>query len=141
MRSSRRQAGFTLIELVVAVLVVGILAAIAYPSYMQYTMRANRGDATRALMYTAQQLERCYSQTFSYVGCANVPYGWIRSNNGYYWVIVSAWAGTPNGWNMWAMPVGPPQSNDAQCGWFFMSSNNFQWSSGTLTPQQCWGTS
>lgn len=61
-----RQHGFTLIELMIAVAIVGILAAIALPSYERYVDRGYRTQAQAALREMAQQLERRYSQTFSY---------------------------------------------------------------------------
>ncbi|WP_355661990.1 type IV pilin protein [Halomonas salifodinae] len=61
-----RQAGFTLIELMIAVAVVAILASIAYPSYTRYVERSKRTDAHAGLMDAAQVLERCYTVYSSY---------------------------------------------------------------------------
>lgn len=61
-------AGFTLIELMIAVAVIGILAAIAYPSYQQYVLRANRVDAQALLTETAQFMERYFTTNGTYVG-------------------------------------------------------------------------
>jgi len=62
----RRARGFTLIELLVVVALVGIVAAIAYPSYIQHISRTARSDGMAALMDTAQILERCYTQQNTY---------------------------------------------------------------------------
>ncbi|HMN82366.1 MAG TPA: type IV pilin protein [Burkholderiaceae bacterium] len=61
------QRGFTLIELMLAVAIVGILTAVAIPSYREYTLRAARSDAQTALMEASQYLERIYSECNSYV--------------------------------------------------------------------------
>jgi type IV pilus assembly protein PilE len=53
MNLKRQGAGFTLIELVIAMLIVGILTAIAIPSYNAYIKRANRTDATRTMTIDA----------------------------------------------------------------------------------------
>lgn len=62
----RKMQGITLIELMIAVAIVGILAAIAYPSYQNYVLRANRTAATACLMEQAQLMERTYSQNLRY---------------------------------------------------------------------------
>lgn len=64
--TSSRHAGFTLIELMVTVAVVGILAAIAYPSYQSYVKRSYRSDAMAALVENAQFLERNFNETNKY---------------------------------------------------------------------------
>ena len=55
----KRARGFTLIEMVIAVSIVTIIAALAYPSYTTYVQRTRRVDGKMALIDTAQRLERC----------------------------------------------------------------------------------
>lgn len=69
----RLNSGFTLIELMIVVVVVGILAAIAVPSYARYVEKARRADAKSALLDVSQRLERCYTHTNTYENCINLP--------------------------------------------------------------------
>jgi len=63
-----RQKGFTLIELMIVVAIVGILSAIAYPSYQEYVLRSNRANAQADVLELTQWLERRYSVNSAYAG-------------------------------------------------------------------------
>jgi len=58
--------GFTLIELMIALAVIAILAAIALPNYNAYFQRAHRGNAKAALLRAAQWMERAATATGKY---------------------------------------------------------------------------
>lgn len=64
------QAGFTLIELVVVMIVIAILTAIAIPNYTAYIQRSNRSDARAQLLMAAQWMERFRNENSTYMGAA-----------------------------------------------------------------------
>lgn len=69
---TRKQRGVTLLELLVVMVIIGILAAIAYPSYRNQVLRSNRTEGRVALEQTAGALEKCYTRYMAY-NDANCP--------------------------------------------------------------------
>ncbi|SJM92318.1 type IV pilin protein [Crenothrix polyspora] len=67
---TQKQHGFTLIELMISVAIVGILASIAVPNYQNHIKKARREDAKAALLSFANAMERHYSETNSYCDAA-----------------------------------------------------------------------
>lgn len=65
--NTRRSAGFTLIEVMIVVVIIGILSSIAYPSYQDYVKQARRADAQASLMELAQFMERHYTSKGGYL--------------------------------------------------------------------------
>lgn len=77
----KKMAGVTLMELMIVVVIIGILAAIAYPNYRQYAARAKRNEAKAELLKIATLQERFYLQNNTYTtDMTNLGYA-AASNN------------------------------------------------------------
>ncbi len=123
MTTKMKQRGMTLIELVVVIMIVGILAAVAIPSYRQYVMRSQRADAKDALLALATQQEKHYLQCNAYAeildNATNCAAGEIQaadvSKNGWYELEADA----PNpatGFTVTATAInGENQWQDTEC--------------------------
>lgn len=81
-------AGFTLLELLVVVAIIGILMSIAIPSYQDYIRKARRGDGKTTLLTTAQAMERFYTENSTYsaatLGTTSTAVGKTTTAEGYY---------------------------------------------------------
>lgn len=109
----RAQPGFTLVELMIVVAIVGILMSIAIPSYRSYILKSRRADALTALSQSQVILERCYAQSFSYnAACAGLPVFPAASERGYYSVAMTNQTATT--YTLTATPVGN-QASDTLC--------------------------
>ena len=99
-----RSQGFSLIELLIAVAIIGILAAIAIPMYSDYVTRSRRADGQAKLMQVAQDLERCYTQysTYNHDSCSVLASGAVISEQGFY--EITAIDLTPSSFTLEATP-------------------------------------
>ena len=88
------QRGFTLIELMIAVAIVAILGAVAYPSYMDSVIKTRREEGKRTLIEAAQQLENYYAMNLDYRGAVTgtslTIYTSSEDFDGYYTLSVSS---------------------------------------------------
>ncbi|SDI03281.1 type IV pilin protein [Pseudomonas panipatensis] len=66
-RAPRRHGGFSLLEMLIVLVIVGIFASIAYPAYQHYVQRASRAEGQAMLYETAARQERHFAQNHRYV--------------------------------------------------------------------------
>jgi type IV pilus assembly protein PilE len=132
------QRGFTLIELMIVVAVVGILVAVAYPSYNNHVQKTRRADAQAGLMAGAQALERCLTRFNSYTvaplnspGCGNDAAIFPRSD---FYVFSSR--RQPTSFTLTATPTGR-QTGD-RCG--ALTLNHLGIRAPDPGPDRCWGS-
>jgi type IV pilus assembly protein PilE len=133
----KRARGFTLIEMVIAVSIVTIIAALAYPSYTTYVQRTRRVDGKMALMDTAQRLERCRTRFGRYNSddCdVELP---MESSEKHYKISAVGAIG-PSSFTLAAEPQGA-QAYDTQCGILRLTSAGQQGSEDTNADTKgCW---
>ncbi len=140
---NKRSKGFTLIELMIVVVIVGILAAIAYPSYTEFVRRSNRAEAKTALLENAQFLERNFtmSNRYNQDGAGNTPVlpntDVPRDGTAKYTIVPTLNAAS---FLLEAEPVsGGPAANDP-CGTLTLNHLGVRGvDGGTLDAATCWG--
>ncbi|MGP1629667.1 MAG: type IV pilin protein [Giesbergeria sp.] len=134
----KQQRGFTLIEVMIVVAIVGILAAIAVPSYNEYIRRGHRADARAGLLQAAQWLERAATATGTYPLTGVFPAGLKEIPSDSYEIsIVSADGST---YTLTAAPSGG-QVGD-KCGSYTLTQAGVRNASPLTkgaTVETCWG--
>ena len=133
--SSRKQAGFTLIEVMIVVAIVAILAAIALPSYREYVMRSKRADARAGLQAAAVWLERVSTSTGQYPAGNTLPTQLTDVESRAY---VIQYQGNGTDYTLTAVPQGS-QANDKCLNFTLDNRGNGAVSAGPTLRDECWG--
>jgi type IV pilus assembly protein PilE len=138
---SGRNGGFTLIELMIVLAIVGILAAISYPSYKDSVYKSRRSEAKAALMDLATRQEQYFSNTKTYADTlAKLGITTTTTPGGWYTLVepsnVPLVSGTIITYTLRANPNND-QANDAKCASLTLTHAGVKSATGT-TPAACW---
>ncbi len=127
-----KQKGFTLIEIMIALVILAILASIAITSYQRYLLRSHRTDAMKLLLDTAGAQESLYSFKYKYTGSLEeLGLSSNKSDYGYYQLSIQL-DNNEKSYILTAMPIGS-QAND-ECGSFQLYSDGTRQAS----KEGCW---
>lgn len=132
------QLGFTLIELMIVVAIVGILSAVAYPSYTEYVRRGHRADARAGLLQAQQWLERAATATGAYPTTLPATLTWANDATKRYTISIGGPA-TTSSFTLTATPKGA-QVGD-KCGNFTVTHTGLRGAKGVTTGDivtECW---
>lgn len=126
MQAKLKQAGMTLIELMIVVVIIGIIAGIAYPNFVDYVREARRADAMGQLLTLQMAQEEYRLKNTSYADIATL--GITLSSDYYTFAVSNIGAET---YTLTATATGG-QTNDTGCTTISLNQNDQK------TPAECW---
>lgn len=142
--SSRRVQGFTLVEMVIVVLIISVLAAIAYPAYQNHVIKTRREAAKGCLLEMQQFMERFYTTNLRYdqttpggVAVALPPCQAGQDVTNHYQVALDG-APTRTAYRLRALPQGRQATVDTYCGTMTINNQGVKTKTGSQTVDQCW---
>lgn len=140
-RKANGRSGFTLIELLVTMVIVGILTAVAYPSYLQYIVRAKRSAAESFILDLASRQEqynldaRQYATTMTVLGATSIP---AEVSSNYTVTLTADNSAAPPTYTVTATPSASQLSQDAKCATLTINQSGAKGISGSGTVATCW---
>jgi type IV pilus assembly protein PilE len=131
------ETGFTIIELMIVIVIIGILASIAIPQYQSYQIKSRRSEATGTLLQIAALEEQYFMDNRSYTNdFTNLNYpnaANVTTDHGYYLITINM----PDAYTytLTATPQGV-QASDSQCTTFTLDNQGVKGHTGTAS--ECW---
>lgn len=134
MKTSRTYSrGFTLTEIMIVVAILGILASIVYPSYLDYVLRGNRSEGKALLLDAAARQERYYAQNNTYASSVGqLGYTSADSQNNLYTLSIPSSSATS-----YSLLVTTKKS-DSKCGNLGIDQAGTRTKTGSSSLSDCW---
>lgn len=134
------QSAFTLVEVMIAVAIVAILAAVAVPSYLSYVRKAGRNEAAAGLTALQQAQERWRARNPTYtetIGTGGLGFtSTVTAPGGYYNLAITSGTATGTGYTATVTAVtGSRQASDSGCTTITLTVVN---GTATPSPANCW---
>jgi type IV pilus assembly protein PilE len=144
MQREQREKGFTLIELMIAVAIVGILTALAYPAYTSYIVRTKRSAAQSFMQTVSSRQEQAILNARTFF---SIPTGAASEWTGVSMTVPAEVAGnytvtvvssaSPS-YTVTAAPTGAQATRAAKCGILNLTNTGVKSVSGTGSVSECW---
>lgn len=137
----KNNAGFTLLELMIVITILGVLAALVIPTYGDSIVKARRSEAKTVIEQTSQALERCFTRFSAYddancVTAASITGGNnLESEDGWYEVTGALNSAS---YTLTATPTGTQATDDALCGTYTLTNTGVKSVSGSGSVDKCW---
>ncbi|MGY1424268.1 type IV pilin protein [Lysobacter sp. A289] len=146
MLARNRHSGFSLIELMITIVIIAVLAAIAYPSYQNHVIKTRRAAAAACTMEAAQFMERFYTTNMRYNtdrdgNAVALPASQCANELAIHYGIQLAGGTTATAFSIEAVPVAGSQqaAKDTKCGTLAINQTGAKSVSNAATdPNECW---